>query len=60
MIVLGDPRYYSRFGFEPAWTHGITYEPAGPQSPHFQLRRLSHFTRSVRGRYRYHWEGPEI
>ena len=30
VVVLGDPRYYSRFGFEPAARHGITFPNLDP------------------------------
>ncbi|ANZ38227.1 GNAT family N-acetyltransferase [Lentzea guizhouensis] len=37
VILLGDPRYYSRFGFRPAAELGIT-PPVAEWAPHFQAR----------------------
>ncbi|HET7380066.1 MAG TPA: N-acetyltransferase [Gaiellales bacterium] len=56
MVVLGDPRYYGRFGFEPASRLGISYPPLSPDDPHFQARRLGRFDQSVRGEFTYSWE----
>jgi putative acetyltransferase len=56
LLILGDPKYYERFGFEAAWPLGITYAPAGRHSPHFMARRLPGYDRSVRGEFRYCWE----
>jgi predicted N-acetyltransferase YhbS len=55
VVVLGNPSYYGRFGFEPAGPLGILYGPGGPDSPYFQVRRLSSFE-PVQGEYRYCWE----
>lgn len=52
VVLLGDPRYYARFGFRLAEQYGIT--PPEPQwAPHFQARALTAFTASLRGRFRY-------
>jgi putative acetyltransferase len=57
VVLLGDPAYYGRFGFEPAGALGVVYEPVGAASPHFQIRRLSAFEGdAVRGVFRYCWE----
>ena len=56
LLLLGDPRYYERFGFEAAWPLGITYPPAGRHSPNFMARRLAAYDRSLRGEFRYCWE----
>lgn len=40
LVVLGDPAYYGRFGFEPASRYGLRYEPAGDGDPHFQALPL--------------------
>jgi putative acetyltransferase len=56
LVLLGDPAYYSRFGFEPAWPLGLTYAPAGTGSPHFQARRLDHYDPRQRGYFTYCWE----
>ncbi len=57
LLLLGDPAYYSRFGFVPASGLGIHYGPAGVGSPHF----LAHRTRGAaaalpQGEFRYCWE----
>jgi putative acetyltransferase len=56
VVLLGNPAYYTRFGFEPASAIGITYPPAGEGNPAFQVRRLSRDDGSLRGTFRYHWE----
>jgi putative acetyltransferase len=56
VVLLGDPRYYGRFGFEPSGPLDITYPPVGPQSPYFQVRRLPGYDASYRGTFTYCWE----
>jgi putative acetyltransferase len=56
LVLLGDPAYYERFGFEPAWPLGITYAAAGRHSPHFMARRLTKYDKSLKGEFRYSWE----
>jgi putative acetyltransferase len=56
VLLLGDPEYYQRFGFEPAGPLGIYYRPAGKDNPHFQVRRLAGFDPSLRGDFTYCWE----
>jgi len=56
VVLLGDPKYYSRFGFQPAGPLGVIYETVGEDSPYFQMRPLSSFGSSVRGTFRYCWE----
>ncbi len=56
LVVLGDPGYYGRFGFEPAAPLGITYAPVSPDDPHFQARRLAGYDPSLRGAFVYAWE----
>lgn len=58
VLLLGNPRYYERFGFEPSGPLGIYYRPVGPGDPHFQLRRLHQFDPSTRGEFVYCWEAP--
>ncbi|HZT67086.1 MAG TPA: N-acetyltransferase [Acidimicrobiales bacterium] len=58
-VLLGSPAYYRRFGFEPAGPLGLVYEPVGPDSPYFQVRRLSSFPHAPRGVVRYCWETAE-
>jgi putative acetyltransferase len=56
VLLLGSPRYYERFGFEPSGPLGIYYRPVGPGDPHFQVRRLRPFDPSLRGEFVYCWE----
>jgi putative acetyltransferase len=56
VVLLGDPEYYGRFGFEPAALLDIWYRPVGRDSPHFQVRRLGAYGPGYRGEYRYAWE----
>jgi putative acetyltransferase len=60
LVLLGDPAFYARFGFEPAGSLGLTYEPAGVGSPHFQARRLGDDDARQHGTFTYCWEpvGP--
>ena len=60
VLVLGDPRFYKRFGFEPAGALGIYYGPLGRNDPHFQVRRLARFDASLRGEFTYCWEGERL
>jgi putative acetyltransferase len=39
VVLLGDPDYYPRFGFTPAWDHGLYYGEPGP-NPAFQVQAL--------------------
>ena len=56
VVLLGNPRYYGRFGFEPAGPTGVVYPPVDPELPHFQIRRLSRYTPTLRGSFVYCWE----
>ena len=56
LVLLGDPAYYVRFGFEPAGPLGLVYAPAGAGSPHFQARRLDEYDARERGMFTYCWE----
>lgn len=56
LVVLGDPTYYSRFGFEPAGPLGIRYPPVGENSPYFQVRRLTTYQPGSGGAFTYCWE----
>jgi putative acetyltransferase len=58
LVLLGEPAYYARFGFEPASRLNIVYEPAGADSPNFQARRLDGYDARLRGTFTYCWE-PE-
>ena len=52
VVLLGDPAYYSRFGFRPAADLGIT-PPVPEWAPHFQARPLTAHTPALRGEFRY-------
>jgi len=56
VLLLGDPAYYGRFGFEAASRYGIVYPPVGADSPHFLIRTLRSVDESCRGSFRYCWE----
>jgi len=58
IVLLGDPDYYRRFGFERAAPLGIVYPPVGPDSAAFQVRRLEGYDGSLRGDFAYCWEVP--
>ena len=55
-VLLGEPAYYQRFGFEPAERFGVWYQPAGRDNPHFMLLPLRAFPGEAQGPYRYAWE----
>jgi putative acetyltransferase len=52
VVLLGDPRYYSRFGFRLAEEYGIM-PPVPEWRPHFQVRILTAFTPTLRGQFTY-------
>ena len=58
LLLLGDPGYYQRFGFEPAARLGITYAALGGPDRHFQARKLRAYDAAMRGAYTYCWETP--
>jgi len=58
VVVLGDPGYYGRFGFEPSGPLGIHYLPIGADDPHFQVLRLGDHHEACTGDYVYSWEAP--
>jgi putative acetyltransferase len=52
VVLLGAPQYYSRFGFRPATELGVL--PPEPEwGDAFQARRLTAYTESLAGRFRY-------
>jgi putative acetyltransferase len=52
IVLLGSPRYYSRFGFRPAQELGvIPPEPRWGEA--FQARPLTAYTPAVAGRFQY-------
>jgi putative acetyltransferase len=57
LVVLGEPAYYGRFGFEPAGRYGLEYAPAGPANPHFQARPIGGAdVTGLSGEFCYCWE----
>jgi putative acetyltransferase len=56
LVLLGDPGYYSRFGFGPGGPLGLSYPPVGADNPHFQARRLPDYSPRLRGEFSYCWE----
>lgn len=52
VVLLGDPAYYSRFGFRLAGEYGIT-PPTASWAPYFQARTLTAFRPDLRGAFRY-------
>jgi putative acetyltransferase len=56
LVLLGEPAFYARFGFEPAEPLGLSYAPVGAGDPHFQARRLPGYSASQRGVFSYCWE----
>jgi putative acetyltransferase len=56
LVLLGQPTYYGRFGFEASGPLGITYVPAGEGNPHFLVRRLAAYDPSYRGEFTYCFE----
>jgi putative acetyltransferase len=55
-LLLGDPHYYSRFGFRPAAEFGITYGPAGADNPAFMARAFTTSASFTDAVFRYCWE----
>ena len=58
VVVLGDPGYYGRFGFQPSGPLGLHYLPVGVDSPHFQALRLGGRHEVLTGNFVYSWEPP--
>jgi putative acetyltransferase len=52
VALLGDPAYYSRFGFVPGATRGIL-PPVPEWGRHFQVRLLNAWDDSLHGTFRY-------
>lgn len=52
VAVLGDPAFYSRFGFATATDLGID-PPEEEWGVHFQIRELSAWTPTISGAFRY-------
>jgi putative acetyltransferase len=56
LVLLGDPAFYWRFGFEPAAPLGVRYPAVGAANPHFQARRLPGYSAALQGAFSYCWE----
>jgi len=54
VVVLGHPRYYPRFGFEPASRFGICCEYDVPDDTFMALELEAGSMRALTGRVRYH------
>jgi putative acetyltransferase len=52
VALLGDPAYYSRFGFVPGATLGV-FPPVPEWGRHFQVRPLTAWDDSLHGIFRY-------
>ena len=52
VFLLGDPAYCQRFGFDLALRAGVQ-PPQAEWREHFQVRRLTTWTDSIRGTFRY-------
>jgi putative acetyltransferase len=52
VFLLGDPAYYRRFGFDLA-VHAGVQPPEAQWREHFQVRRLTTWTDSIQGTFRY-------
>jgi putative acetyltransferase len=52
IVLLGDPEYYSRFGFRPAKELGVV-PPELEWGDAFQVRPLTAYSKSVAGRCQY-------
>ena len=53
VVVLGHPRYYTRFGFEPARPHGIEPPPPGVPDEVWLVRLLAGYDGRQRGQVVY-------
>ncbi len=53
VVVLGNPRYYTRFGFEPAPPHGIQPPPPGVPDEIFLVKLLPGYDGRQRGQVVY-------
>ena len=52
MALLGNPAYYSRFGFRLSSEYQIT-PPRAQWQPHFQVRVLTSYQPRLRGAFAY-------
>jgi predicted N-acetyltransferase YhbS len=59
VVLLGEPKFYGRFGFTSSAPLGISYRVVGEGNPHFQVRTFGGYDQSFRGDFTYCWEQPE-
>jgi len=52
VVLLGDPKYYHRFGFRPASEFGVV-APEESWGEYFQARPLTAYDPAMTGRFRY-------
>lgn len=52
-VVLGDPNYYGRFGFQTSKPFGIL-SPFDVEDKHFMVKKFSNFDERIKGTVRYH------
>jgi putative acetyltransferase len=60
VVLLGNPDYYGRFGFEASGPLGIFYRPVGVGNPNFQVCRLGEHDPAYQGEFSYCWEAPGL
>ncbi len=53
VVVLGDPNFYARFGFVPAYTKGLTCEFIAPEEAFRVLELASSFLEGYQGQVKY-------
>jgi putative acetyltransferase len=56
ILLLGNPGYYARFGFDAAGPLGIVYPAVGADDPHFLARTLTAYDPGMSGSFTYCWE----
>jgi putative acetyltransferase len=56
LVLLGEPAFYTRFGFGPGSLLGLSYPPVGSDNPHFLARKLPGYAEALHGEFSYCWE----
>jgi putative acetyltransferase len=56
LVLLGEPAFYGRFGFEAAGPLGLSYALVGTGNPNFQALRLPEYGPALSGVFSYCWE----
>lgn len=54
VVVLGDPAYYARFGFEPASAHGLGGDYPAPEGAFRVMALVAGALNGARGTVHYH------